>query len=185
MQQKTSSIIIAVLLIVAAAISRVVMFPHNFSPMVGMAIFGGAVISDKRLAFALPLFSMFLSDVLFQVFHIAPGFWGWGQLIGYGIFALITIIGFSLKKINVINVASYSIMSSIIFFVLSNSGFFVFDNPVYHTYSQSFPGYIDCLKGGLPFFRTSILADLVYSGVLFGVYYLLAQNSFKQKEALA
>jgi hypothetical protein len=185
MKQKTSSIIIAVLLILAAALSRVLMYPHNFSPMVGMAIFGGAVIKDKRLAFALPLFSMFLSDVLFQVFHIAQGFWGWGQLIGYGIFGLITIIAFNLKKINVVNVAGYSIMSSVIFFVLSNTGFFVFDNPVYFTYPQSFAGYIACLKGGLPFFRTSILADLIYSGVLFGAYYLLLQNSFKQKEALA
>ena len=170
-QQKTSSIIIAVILILAAAISRVVMYPHNFSPMIGMAIFGGAVINDKRLAFALPLFSMFLSDVLFEVFHIAPGFWGWGQLVGYGIFALITVIGFSLKKINVATVAGYSIMSSLIFFLLSNTAFFVLDNPVYHTYAQSFTGYINCLEGGLPFVKTSVVADLVYSAVLFGTYY--------------
>jgi hypothetical protein len=184
-QQKTSSIIIAVLLILAAAISRVVLYPHNFSPMIGMAIFSGSIISDKRLAFALPLFSMFLSDVLFEIFHIAPGFWGWGQLVGYGIFGLITVIAFSLKKINVASIAGYSIMSSVIFFLLSNSAFFVLDNPVYHTYAQSFTGYINCLEGGLPFFKTSIVADLVYSGVLFGTYYLLQQNSFKHKEAIA
>ena len=184
-QQKISSIIIAVLLILIAAISRVVMYPHNFSPIVGMAVFSGAIIKDKRLAFALPLFSMFLSDVMFEVFHIAPGFWGWGQLVGYGIFALITIIAFSLKKISILNVAAYSILSSVIFFVLSNSSVFVFDNSVYHIYPQSFTGYIDCLYAGLPFFKTGLLADQVYSGVLFGAYYLLQQTSTKHKEVIA
>jgi hypothetical protein len=183
-QQKTYSIIIAVLLILIAAISRVVLYPHNFSPIVGMAVFSGAIIKDKRLAFALPLLSMFLSDVLFEVFHIAPGFWGWGQLFGYGILALITVIAFSLKKISVLNVAGYSIMSSVIFFLLSNTGFFIFDNPVYHTYLQNFTGYIDCLIGGLPFFKTSVVADLVYSGVLFGGYYLL-NKSWARKTVIA
>lgn len=172
-KEQTSSVLIAVILILLAAISRVMMYPHNFSPMIGMAVFGGAVIKDKRLAFALPLFSMFLSDVMFEVFNIAPGFWGWGQLAGYGIFALITIIAFSLKKINVWRVAGYSILSSVIFFLLSNLSFFVIDNPVYHTYSNDLNGFVNCYISALPFFKTSFIADLVYSGVLFGGYYLM------------
>ena len=111
-KQNTNTVIIAVLLILAAAISRVLMYPHNFSPIIGMAIFSGAVIKDKRLAFVLPIFSMFLSDVMFEVFNIAPGFWGWGQLVGYGILVLITVIAFNLKKINIGNVAGFSIGSS-------------------------------------------------------------------------
>ncbi|MBK7433732.1 MAG: hypothetical protein IPI66_07410 [Chitinophagaceae bacterium] len=122
-KQNTTSILIAVLLILAAAISRVLMYPDNFSPMIGMAIFGGAMLKDKRLAFALPLFSMFLSDLMFEVFHIAPGFWGWGQLVGYAIFAGITLMAFSLKKVTVLRVAGYSILSSVIFFLLSNLSF--------------------------------------------------------------
>jgi len=39
--------------------------------------------------------------------------------------------------------------------------------------------------GGLPFFKTSILADLVYSGILFGVYFLAQQVAVKNKEAVA
>ena len=119
-KQNTSTLIIAVLLIIVAALSRVFLYPHNFSPIIGMAIFAGAVIKDRRLAFALPLFAMFLSDVLFEVFNIAPGFWGWGQLVGYGILALITVIAFSMKKINVLSVAGYSIGASLLFFFLSN-----------------------------------------------------------------
>ena len=182
-KQNTSTLIIAVLLIIVAAFSRVFLYPHNFSPIIGMAIFAGAVIKDRRLAFALPLFAMFLSDVLFEVFNIAPGFWGWGQLVGYGILALITVIAFSMKKINVLSVAGYSIGASLLFFFLSNSAFFVFDNPVYHLYAQNFSGYIASLVGGLPFLKTGIIADLVYSTVLFGTYFLVQHYALNKKVA--
>ncbi len=177
-------LITAILLILAAAISRVVMYPHNFSPIIGMAVFSGAVIKDRRFSFALPIVSMFLSDLMFEVFNIAPGFWGWGQLVGYGILALITVFAFNLKKISVLNVAGFSIASSVIFFILSNLSFFLIDNPVYHTYTQDAGGFIDCYVKALPFFRTSLAADLVYSGLLFGTYYLV--NSFvARKQAVA
>ena len=184
-KQNRTTLIIAVLLVVIAALSRVILYPHNFSPIIGMAIFAGAVIKDRRLAFALPLLSMFLSDVLFEVLNIAPGFWGWGQLVGYGILALITVIAFSMKKINVLSVAGYSIGSSLLFFFLSNSAFFVFDNPIYHTYSQNFNGYIASLAGGLPFLKTGMVADLAYSTVLFGTYFLVNRFAFSKKKVAA
>jgi hypothetical protein len=180
-KQSTSSLVIAVLLIIIAAISRVVMYPDNFSPIIGMAIFGGAVIRDKRLAFALPLFAMVLSDVMFEVFNITTGFWGWGQLVGYGILALITVLAFTMKKINVLTVAGYSIGASLLFFFLSNSAFFVFDNPIYKLYPQNFGGYIDSLVGGLPFLKTGLVADLVYSTILFGAYFLMQKFAFSKK----
>jgi hypothetical protein len=95
-------------------------------------------------------------------------------------FALITVIAFNLKKINVINVAGYAILSSVIFFILSNLAFFILDNPVYHTYTQDAAGFINCYVAALPFFRTSLVADLVYSGLLFGIYSLAQQVVFKK-----
>jgi hypothetical protein len=180
-KQQVSSVLIAVILILLAAISRVVMYPHNFSPMIGMAIFGGAIIKDKRLAFALPLLSMFISDVMFEVFNVAPGFWGLSQFIGYGIFGLITGIAFNLKKITVLNVVGYSLMSSVIFFVLSNLSFFLIDNPVYHTYTQDVNGFFQCFYQALPY--SNFIADLVYSGLLFGIYSLVQNYAFKKAVA--
>lgn len=177
----TSTLIIAGLLIVVAALSRVFMYPDNFSPIIGMAIFAGAVIKDKRLAFALPLIAMFLSDVLFEVFGIAPGFWGWGQLVGYGILALITVLAFSMKKINIISVAGYSIGASLLFFLFSNSAFFIFDNQVFHLYPQTFSGYIASLVAGIPFLKNGIIADLVYSTILFGTYFVVQNYAFGKK----
>jgi hypothetical protein len=182
-KQNRTSIIIAVLLVVAAAVSRVIMYPYNFSPMVGMAIFAGATFTDKRFAFALPIFAMLLSDIMFEVFNIAPGFWGWGQLVGYGIFALITIMAFTMKKVSVAKVIGYSLVSSVLFFLLSNLSFFLIDNPLYHTYPQNFNGFVDCYVQALPFFRTSVVADLMYSGVLFGAYYLIQNVAVKKSVA--
>lgn len=182
-KQQTTSIIIAALLILAAAISRVILYPNNFSPMIGMAIFGGAIIKDKRLAFALPIISMFLSDIMFEVFNVAQGFWGWGQLVGYGIFALITIIAFMLKKINVLTVAGYAVFSAVLFYLLSNTSYFLLDNHVYNTYPQTFDGYVKCLAAGLPFLKTGVMAALLYSGILFGAYYLY--QNFAVKKAVA
>ena len=182
-KQDNYSIIIAIFLILIAAISRVLLYPHNFSPMIGMAIFSGAVLKDKKLAFILPIFSMLLSDIMFEAFKIAPGFWGWGQVVGYGIFALITILAFSMKKISVINIFGYAIASSLIFFVLSNLSFFLIDNKIYHTYPQDFAGFKQCYIAALPFLKTSIVADLVYSGILFGVYSFF--TLFSMKKAVA
>jgi hypothetical protein len=180
-KQSTSTLIIAVLLIVLAALSRVIMYPYNYSSILAMAIFSGAVIKDKRLAFAMPLIAMVLADVLFEFFTTAPGFWGWGQLVGYCILALITFIAFSMKKINVLTVAGYSIGSSLLFFFLSNSAFFVFDNPIYHLYPQNFDGYTQSLAAGIPFLKKGLIVDLIYSGVLFGTYYLVKHYAFGKK----
>lgn len=177
MKQSTLVVMIAVVMILAAALSRIAFYPLNFSPVIAMALFGGAVIKDKKLAFALPLLAMFISDVLFEVTNIAPGFWGWGQLAGYGILALITVFGFKLKKINVLNVIGFSVASSFIFFLLSNSSVWVFDTT---TYSQNFGGYLNCLEAGIPFLKNALAADLVYSAVFFGGFVFLEKFAFKK-----
>lgn len=167
-------------MILAAAMSRIAFYPLNFSPVIAMALFGGAIFKDKKLAFALPLLAMFLSDVIFQVTNIATGFWGWGQLVGYGILALITMLGFNLKKINVVNVTGFSIASSLLFFFLSNSSVWIFDTT---TYSKTFSGWVNCLAAGVPFLKNGLAADLVYSALFFGGYVLLEKYAFKRAVA--
>ena len=59
------------LLVVAAALYRIVPGrPYGFAPQISMALFGGAVLKDKKWAFALPLVSLFLSDLLYQVLYV-------------------------------------------------------------------------------------------------------------------
>jgi len=179
-KQNTSLLIIAILMILAAAISRLVFYPNNLSPMIGMALFGGAVIKDKKLAFAMPLIAMFLSDVMFEVFHVAPGFWGWWQLVNYGALAVITCIGFFLKRINVVNVAAFSVVSTVVFYLLSNTISFFADLQIYHLYATNFSGYIDCMYAGIPFMLRGLWVDASYCAILFGGYYLLEKEVFSK-----
>jgi hypothetical protein len=183
MKQNKTNLLLAVILILAAAISRVITYPHTLSPIIGMALFGGAIIKDKRFAFVLPLFAMFISDVMFEVSGIEKGFWGWGQLSGYAILALITVFGFRMKKVNAVNVIGFSLVSSVIFFLLSNLSFFLIDNKIYHTYSNDLAGFKNCFIQALPFFKAHI--DLAFSAILFGSYYLITTYITNDKQAVA
>lgn len=168
-------------MILVAAVSRVAFYPITYSPMIAMALFGGAVIKDKKLAFAVPLLAMFLSDFIFEVSGIATGFWGWGQLVGYGIFASITLLGFAVKKINVPVVAGFAILSTLLFFFLSNSSVWLLSSGI--TYPKTFAGWMSCLAAGIPFLKNDLITNLVYSGVFFGGYVLLEKYAFKNASA--
>ena len=59
------------LLIVVASLYRIMPGrPYGFAPQIAMAIFGGAIVRDKKLAFILPLLSMLVSDGLYQLLYI-------------------------------------------------------------------------------------------------------------------
>lgn len=169
----------AALLIFAAAASRLVLYPFNFSPIIAMALFSGAVIADKKYAFLLPLLAMFLSDVLFEVFNIAPGFWGMGQVVNYALLALITVIGFGIQKPGVLRIAGFSIASSILFYLVSNTGVWAFEG----MYTKDLAGLNASLVAGLPFLKNGIVNDLAYCGILFGGYALITH--FSSRRAVA
>ena len=113
-----------VLLIITAAIYRVIPNrPYGFAPHLAMALFAGAIIKDKKWAFALPIFSIFLSDLLYQVLYSyglteLSGFYE-GQFTNYALFTGLTCIGFLLKRITAINILGYSIITATVYFLLS------------------------------------------------------------------
>lgn len=179
MNQK-QTIWVVVALVLFTAITRVVLYPFNFSPVIALALFGGACIPDRKLGFLLPVMGMFVSDIIFEVFNIAPGFWGWNQLFHYGLFVLIAFAGSFLKKSAVLNVIGASIGSSLLFFFLSNSMVWLLDNSFY---ARDFSGWLACMTAGLPFLKNGILADLLYSGIFFGGYVLMFGKNLKPARA--
>jgi len=60
--------LLALVLIVLAAALRITPHPWNFTPVGAMALFSGAVLKDRRLAFLLPLLALFIGDT-FIGFH--------------------------------------------------------------------------------------------------------------------
>jgi hypothetical protein len=175
-----------ILLIVAGALYRIIPGrPWGFAPHIAMALFGGAVIKDKKWAFALPVFSLFLSDLLYQLLYwnglsAIPGFYE-GQWSNYLLFMVITFIGFTMKNINVGNIVSYSFLAPTVFFLLSNFSVWIggggWQRP------KTFGGLMQCYMDGLPFYRGAIMATLVFSAIFFSVYYLLRRKEMAEIKA--
>src|SRR5260370_23941147 len=57
--------LLALALILLAAALRIAPHPWNFTPVGAMALFSGALLKNRRLAFFFPLLALFLGDVFF------------------------------------------------------------------------------------------------------------------------
>ncbi|GAB5409965.1 MAG: hypothetical protein BalsKO_23300 [Balneolaceae bacterium] len=172
-------------LIIAAAISRLIPHPYNFAPIGAMAIFGAAHFSDKKLSFILPLFAMFLSDLLINNILYASYYQGFtlftpGFLWVYGAIAVIVVAGiFILKKVTLPRVLIGSLSASVIFFMISNFGVWLSDPD----YPLNITGLLLCYEMAIPFFHNTLAGDLVYSGVLFGGFEFVKNKIPELKKA--
>ncbi len=173
MNQSKSNILLGVAMILLAAILRVAAYYNvmSFSPIIAIALFSGAVIKDKKLAFIIPILAMFIADCLMEVFKVGQGFYGFGQIGNYVALLSVTILGAALRKISVLSVVGFSLGSTLLFFFLSNSSVFIFDD--FNMYENSLNGYIKCMLAGLAFLKwQTFVNDLAWSAVLFGSYVL-------------
>ena len=170
-----------ILLVIVAALYRIIPGrPYGFAPQWAMAVFAGAVIKDKKWAFIIPVLSMFVSDLLYQGLYLGgmstiPGFYE-GQWQNYILFTLLVFVGFAVKKFNVVQIGAASLAAPTIYFLLSN--FLVWSsNGVVRGLDRpkTLNGLLLCYTDGIPFYKMSILATLVFSAILFGSY-LLVKN---------
>ncbi len=173
-----------IILVVIASLYRIIPDrPYGFAPQWAMAIFAGAVIKDKKWALIVPILSLFISDLLYQVLYLSglstiQGFYE-GQWQNYILFGLLSFVGMAIKKINVVNVFIASLAAPTIYFLLSNfilwagTGTRGFGRP------KTFDGLLLCYNDGLPFYRTSLIATIIFSSIIFGAYYLVKRSSAK------
>ncbi len=158
-------ILLPLAFIVLGIIFRVIPHPANFSPIFAIALFGGTYFTDRRLAVIVPLAALFISD--FFIGFYSPMMMVFVYL---GLFAS-SLLGFWLRKHNsALNIAGASLASAVIFFLLSNFG--VWLTP-FSGYGKSVAGLWQCYVLAIPFFRYTLLSNLVYSAILFGGYELV------------
>ncbi len=160
--------------------------PWGFAPQWAMGIFAGAMIKDKKIAFLLPLLSMFISDALYEVLYRngvgnIKGFYQ-GQITNYILFGAMTIFGILIRKINAGKIILASIAAPTTFFLLSNFFVWLSNSPdAGYNRPKTFNGLLLCYNDGLPFYGWSIVATLVFSAILFGYYFLLMQSAVSKK----
>ncbi|MES2431810.1 MAG: DUF6580 family putative transport protein [Bacteroidota bacterium] len=175
-----SVIVSFILLVVIASLYRVMPTREwGFAPQIAMALFAGAVIKDRKLSFLLPLLSMFISDVIYEILfinHMTPisGFYS-GQALNYALFAVITVIGFFVKKENVVSILGGALAGTTLYFILSNFGVWIGGglDLMNQPYPKTLEGLTRCFVGAVPFYKMSLLSTIFFSGVFFGGYYLI------------
>lgn len=164
---------ILALMIFAAALSRLLPHPYNFTPIGAMGLFGAAYFNKRWLAFAVPFVAMWVSDLILSNVVYAQyyeGFQWFGHFWVYVSFALIVLLGFGLlRKVKVANLLISSVLASLIFFLVTNLGVWL-GSPIY---PQNIVGLTACYTAGIPFFWNTLLGDLFYCGVLFGAFELV------------
>ena len=144
--------------IFAAAAMRLLPHPPNFAPIAAMALFSGAQMPKRALSFAAPFAALVLSDALLSGFYPGMNF-------VYLSFALTVLIGWAVaKRKSVLTIGAAAIASSILFFVLTNFGMWLFSG----FYPLTSAGLVACYVAAIPFFQNTVAGDLFYTALLFG-----------------
>jgi hypothetical protein len=149
--------LLALVLILLAAALRIAPHPWNFTPVGAMALFSGAVLKDRRLAFLFPLLALFAGDIFIGFHKLIP--------IVYASFLISVAIGLWLRGRRTVGRISLATLAGAIqFFLVSNFAVWQFMN----TYPHNSSGLLTCYIAGIPLFWNTVAGDVVYAALLFG-----------------
>lgn len=159
---------LAISLLILGVVLRLVPHPPNLTPISAIALFGGVYLA-KPYAISLPLLAMFASDMIGEALGFFPGFHRTIPAV-YVSFMLVGLIGLWVRsRKSMATVIGGTLASSILFFLITNFAVWYQGTMYPHTWE----GLVATYVAGLPFFRNTLLGDLVYTGSLFGAYELV------------
>ena len=150
MKEKNKKILFITLFITVAALMRLIPHPPNFVPITAIAIFAGVKLNNIKIAYAIPISIMLISDLFIGFYSIS--------LFVYLAFILIITYSSFIKKYSIKNI----ILSSVIFFIITNFGVWLMGG-----YPKNIEGLILCYTMAIPFFTNSLMADLFFSAILY------------------
>lgn len=137
-------------MIVVLAATR--LLPHwpNVTPVMAMALMGGAAMMSARKAFLVPLAAMVLSDLALGAVM------GWEyaihgtQLFVYGGFVLVTWLGRSMRDSSrTMQVLGGGSLAAVAFFLITNGAVWLTGD----MYPRTLTGLVMCYEAGLAFYR--------------------------------
>ncbi len=165
----------ACLLFAAAVIYRLTLglggshggFFSNFSPLAAIALCGGIYL-PKRLAMALPLAVLFVTDLVLNAHYHVP-LVDFETISRYLALGLTVLLGWALRgRAHFGGVLAACVASSTAFYLITNTSSWL-DDPLY---ARTFSGWVQALTTGLPgyeptwmFFRSSLISDLLFTGL--------------------
>jgi hypothetical protein len=152
--------------IALAAAMRIAPHPWNFTPVGAMALFSGALIRDRRLAFLFPLLALFAGDLVVGFHKLIP--------VVYASFLINVFIGrFLADNRTVARIGGATFLAALQFFVVTNFSMWAFMG----SYPRTGAGLFACYINGLPLFWNTLAGDALYAALLFGGF-ALAERLF-------
>jgi len=155
----------AVLLVFFGALSRLLPHPPDAVALGAVALYAGARL-PRRLAFAVPIAAMALSDFFLDFGTGRPAF-TLVRAADYAAFAAIAWLGFARarsRSARPLRLAALSAAGSLLFFLVSNVADWISGD----LYAKTPAGLGLCFAAAIPFFWRSVAADLAGTAVLFG-----------------
>jgi hypothetical protein len=166
-EQNRRQAVFAVGLVLVAIASRVI-FNHfqifNFSMVMSAALFGGAFLTNRVMKYTVPVAAMLLTDAIIGVYN--PGI----MLSVYGAFLLTVFLGDRFATNSLRGYAGSVIGGSLAFFVITNLAVFAFGDGT--MYAHTWAGLALCFEQAIPFYRNTLMSDLLFTTVFFGGYEL-------------
>jgi hypothetical protein len=167
--------LIVALMILAAAVLRVLPHPMNFTPVGAMAIFAGSLFRNRSVAFLLPLAALFAGDLFIGLYKL--------MFIVYVSFALSVAIGRTVARSRTVaRIGGAVVFGAVQFFVVTNLAMWAWSD----FYPKTSAGLAACFVNAIPYFSNTLAGDALYAAVLFGGYALaekcLAQTAAVEKD---
>ncbi len=148
----------------------------NFTPIGAMGLFSGAYFTRKWKAFAFPLLTLLVSDLIINtvIFDGKYGVMYSGWYIIYGIFAVIVLLGkWMMKSVTVKNVLLASVTAAISHWLIADFTVWIGGGTDLRTMTpltKDWAGLLQCYVQGFPFMKNFLAGTVVYSGVMFGAF---------------
>lgn len=157
-------------MILLVALTRLLPHLPNLTPIGAIALFSGAKLKGVS-RFLLPIIIMLLTDVIIG-FHNT-------MIFVYGSFIIITLLGTVMQnKQSIFRIFGATLFASIIFFLITNFGVWF----VGSMYPKTIAGLEQAYIMGIPFFRNTLLGDLIYVPVLFYGYSFISNKVMKLRK---
>lgn len=153
-----------VLLVLLGALSRLIPHPPNFVALGALALYSGARL-PRRFAWAVPLAALALSDFALD-FGTGRRALSLLRVTVYATFLAIVFAGrLARARTSPVLLGGLSVSASVIFFVTSNLAEWARD-PMY---PRTAAGLLLCYAAAIPFFWSTLAADLLGTAVFFSV----------------
>jgi hypothetical protein len=156
---------LAYLFVIFAVLARMPFMPHpwNFTPVAASLLYFGA--RGPRRQLWVPFVLLAASDIILTRFVYSFTF-SWDHFVTWAWYAGVLWLGASLRQnMNWLRVGGAALASSVSFFVVSNFAVWA----CWNMYPKTMSGLMTCYAAAIPFFRHTIVGDMLFTAVMFGL----------------